>query len=211
MFFLGESICLFFLPLFFFGESSSSFTFSVLSWWVRSTLFPFSSSGLLLCESVFYFSLCSVFVSQISFSVLSWQIFCVTFFCLRSFFAAVIDSFDYLTSPDVTPCSWLGWKHQLTNQQTRLFWQVWWVMFDVMHCSHVEPVSSCHHNCFDNTTFLAALTSDVCLDVCFQMLNLFVAVIMDNFDYLTRDSSILGPHHLDEYTRSWAEYDPGAT
>src|SRR5690242_3084598 len=43
------------------------------------------------------------------------------------------------------------------------------------------------------------------------MLNLFVAVIMDNFDYLTRDSSILGPHHLDEFVRVWAEYDPGAT
>ncbi|PIO39579.1 hypothetical protein AB205_0040340 [Aquarana catesbeiana] len=33
----------------------------------------------------------------------------------------------------------------------------------------------------------------------FLMLNLFVAVIMDNFEYLTRDSSILGPHHLDEF------------
>lgn len=43
-----------------------------------------------------------------------------------------------------------------------------------------------------------------------QMLNLFVAVIMDNFDYLTRDSSILGPHHLDEYIRVWADYDPSA-
>ncbi|KRY49213.1 Voltage-dependent calcium channel type A subunit alpha-1 [Trichinella britovi] len=43
------------------------------------------------------------------------------------------------------------------------------------------------------------------------MLNLFVAVIMDNFDYLTRDSSILGPHHLDEFVRVWAEYDPEAT
>lgn len=43
-----------------------------------------------------------------------------------------------------------------------------------------------------------------------QMLNLFVAVIMDNFEYLTRDSSILGPHHLDEYVRVWAEYDPAA-
>ncbi|XP_014813496.1 PREDICTED: voltage-dependent P/Q-type calcium channel subunit alpha-1A, partial [Calidris pugnax] len=42
----------------------------------------------------------------------------------------------------------------------------------------------------------------------FLMLNLFVAVIMDNFEYLTRDSSILGPHHLDEYVRVWAEYDP---
>ncbi|CAG2067398.1 unnamed protein product, partial [Timema podura] len=43
------------------------------------------------------------------------------------------------------------------------------------------------------------------------MLNLFVAVIMDNFDYLTRDSSILGAHHLDEFVRIWAEYDPNAT
>lgn len=43
-----------------------------------------------------------------------------------------------------------------------------------------------------------------------QMLNLFVAVIMDNFEYLTRDSSILGPHHLDEFIRVWAEYDPAA-
>lgn len=47
--------------------------------------------------------------------------------------------------------------------------------------------------------------------ICFQMLNLFVAVIMDNFDYLTRDSSILGAHHLDEFVRIWAEYDPNAT
>jgi hypothetical protein len=45
----------------------------------------------------------------------------------------------------------------------------------------------------------------------FLMLNLFVAVIMDNFEYLTRDSSILGPHHLDEYVRVWSEYDPQAT
>lgn len=41
-----------------------------------------------------------------------------------------------------------------------------------------------------------------------KMLNLFVAVIMDNFDYLTRDSSILGAHHLDEYIRAWADIDP---
>ncbi|KAM9325782.1 voltage-dependent R-type calcium channel subunit alpha-1E [Gastrophryne carolinensis] len=44
----------------------------------------------------------------------------------------------------------------------------------------------------------------------FLMLNLFVAVIMDNFEYLTRDSSILGPHHLDEFVRIWAEYDKAA-
>ena len=45
----------------------------------------------------------------------------------------------------------------------------------------------------------------------FLMLNLFVAVIMDNFEFLTRDSSILGPHHLDEFIRVWADYDPKAT
>lgn len=44
----------------------------------------------------------------------------------------------------------------------------------------------------------------------FQIINLFVAVIMDNFDYLTRDWSILGPHHLDEFVRLWSEYDPDA-
>uniref|UniRef100_A0A8C9AJB3 Voltage-dependent L-type calcium channel subunit alpha n=1 Tax=Prolemur simus TaxID=1328070 RepID=A0A8C9AJB3_PROSS len=44
----------------------------------------------------------------------------------------------------------------------------------------------------------------------FLIINLFVAVIMDNFDYLTRDWSILGPHHLDEFKAIWAEYDPEA-
>ena len=42
----------------------------------------------------------------------------------------------------------------------------------------------------------------------FIMLNLFIAVIMDNFDYLTRDSSILGSHHLGEFISVWSEYDP---
>lgn len=45
----------------------------------------------------------------------------------------------------------------------------------------------------------------------FLLLNLFVAVIMDNFEYLTRDASILGPHHLQEFIRCWSEYDPQAT
>uniref|UniRef100_A0A8D3DQ21 Voltage-dependent L-type calcium channel subunit alpha n=1 Tax=Scophthalmus maximus TaxID=52904 RepID=A0A8D3DQ21_SCOMX len=45
----------------------------------------------------------------------------------------------------------------------------------------------------------------------FLIINLFVAVIMDNFDYLTRDWSILGPQHLDEFKKIWAEYDPEAT
>uniref|UniRef100_A0A3Q3EVK9 Voltage-dependent L-type calcium channel subunit alpha n=1 Tax=Labrus bergylta TaxID=56723 RepID=A0A3Q3EVK9_9LABR len=53
------------------------------------------------------------------------------------------------------------------------------------------------------------LLSFYCL-CAFLILNLFVAVIMDNFDYLTRDWSLLGPHHLDEFKKIWAEYDPEA-
>ena len=30
-----------------------------------------------------------------------------------------------------------------------------------------------------------------------------------SFDYLTRDSSILGSHHLSEFVSTWCEYDPG--
>ena len=42
------------------------------------------------------------------------------------------------------------------------------------------------------------------------MLNLFIAVIMDSFAFLTEDSSILGPHHLDEVVTVWSEFDPRA-
>ena len=63
-------------------------------------------------------------------------------------------------------------------------------------------------SCGSNLTYMFFVTF---VFLCsFLMLNLFVAVIMDNFDYLTRDSSILGAHHLDEFIRIWAEYDPSA-
>ena len=62
--------------------------------------------------------------------------------------------------------------------------------------------------------FLLGLHYSVKINFCFislsKIINLFVAVIMDNFDYLTRDWSILGPHHLDEFVRLWSEYDPDA-
>lgn len=45
----------------------------------------------------------------------------------------------------------------------------------------------------------------------FLMLNLFVAVIMDNFAFLCQDESILGAHHLDDFIEVWSEYDPNAT
>jgi len=56
-----------------------------------------------------------------------------------------------------------------------------------------------------------AVVTDAFVDCFGQVLNLFLAVIMDNFDYLTRDWSILGPHHLDEFVRYWCDYDPDAT
>ncbi|XP_068600029.1 dihydropyridine-sensitive L-type skeletal muscle calcium channel subunit alpha-1-like [Brachionichthys hirsutus] len=71
--------------------------------------------------------------------------------------------------------------------------------------SDLQPGESCGSN-FAVFYFL----SFYCL-CAFLILNLFVAVIMDNFDYLTRDWSLLGPHHLDEFKKIWAEYDPEAT
>ncbi|XP_047124388.1 voltage-dependent R-type calcium channel subunit alpha-1E isoform X2 [Hydra vulgaris] len=45
----------------------------------------------------------------------------------------------------------------------------------------------------------------------FLLLNLFVAIIMDNFEYLTSDGSILVPHHINEFVRLWSKFDPDAT
>eukprot|EP00051_Salpingoeca_urceolata_P017838 m.246032 g.246032 ORF g.246032 m.246032 type:complete len:1856 (-) comp19058_c0_seq4:42-5609(-) len=47
--------------------------------------------------------------------------------------------------------------------------------------------------------------------VSFLVINLFVAVIVDNFEYLTLDASELSPHHLDDFRQVWARYDPDAT
>lgn len=68
---------------------------------------------------------------------------------------------------------------------------------------------------FGNISIAIISMLHICIDdynwtIIFQIINLFVAVIMDNFDYLTRDWSILGPHHLDEFIRLWSEYDPDA-
>eukprot|EP00039_Didymoeca_costata_P023887 m.8605 g.8605 ORF g.8605 m.8605 type:complete len:2172 (+) comp3929_c0_seq1:301-6816(+) len=45
----------------------------------------------------------------------------------------------------------------------------------------------------------------------FIILNLFVAVIVDNFDFLTRDESELGTDALEEFVSRWTQYDPEAT
>lgn len=43
------------------------------------------------------------------------------------------------------------------------------------------------------------------------VVNLFIAVIIDNFDYLTRDWSELGVHHLTHFQQHWQQLDPAAS
>nr|XP_047135692.1 voltage-dependent L-type calcium channel subunit alpha-1D isoform X2 [Hydra vulgaris] len=45
----------------------------------------------------------------------------------------------------------------------------------------------------------------------FFLLNLFVAVIMDNFEYLTRDNSIMCLRDLKDFVSCWSQFDPQAT
>uniref|UniRef100_A0A3Q2E1B9 Voltage-dependent L-type calcium channel subunit alpha n=1 Tax=Cyprinodon variegatus TaxID=28743 RepID=A0A3Q2E1B9_CYPVA len=86
----------------------------------------------------------------------------------------------------------------------------------MLACSPNQPcekgstneTSSAHEDC--GSQFAIIYFVSFYMLCAFLIINLFVAVIMDNFDYLTRDWSILGPHHLDEFKRIWAEYDPEA-
>uniref|UniRef100_A0A671SKV3 Voltage-dependent L-type calcium channel subunit alpha n=1 Tax=Sinocyclocheilus anshuiensis TaxID=1608454 RepID=A0A671SKV3_9TELE len=84
----------------------------------------------------------------------------------------------------------------------------------MLACSPNRPCekgSEVNHNSEDCGSHFAIIYFVSFYMLCaFLIINLFVAVIMDNFDYLTRDWSILGPHHLDEFKRIWAEYDPEA-
>uniref|UniRef100_UPI00398EFFF3 voltage-dependent L-type calcium channel subunit alpha-1C n=1 Tax=Pristiophorus japonicus TaxID=55135 RepID=UPI00398EFFF3 len=75
-------------------------------------------------------------------------------------------------------------------------------------CEKESPFHEPGHGC--GTYFAFFYFVSFYMLCAFLIINLFVAVIMDNFDYLTRDWSILGPHHLDEFKRIWAEYDPEA-
>ena len=84
--------------------------------------------------------------------------------------------------------------------------------FDEAQCDEKVDKQSqnAEHGC-GNTLFAIFYFISFIFFCMFLLLNLFVAVIMDNFEYLTRDSSILGPHHLDEFVRCWSEFDPKAT
>lgn len=83
------------------------------------------------------------------------------------------------------------------------------IMNDCLNRPDVVCENDPTQTCGNNFALVYFITFNM---ICsFLIINLFVAIIMDNFDYLTRDWSILGPHHLEEYVRIWSEYDPEAT
>jgi len=43
-----------------------------------------------------------------------------------------------------------------------------------------------------------------------QILSLFVAIIIDNFDYVIRDKSILGAYDLKQFVTQWFKIDKEA-
>ena len=49
------------------------------------------------------------------------------------------------------------------------------------------------------------------VSVYFLVINLFIAVIMDNFDYITKDKSELAVHHLSQFVEMWKRLDPAAS
>ena len=77
-------------------------------------------------------------------------------------------------------------------------------------CLCYIPLSVVSRACSVLRLFLARFSCLIFYPSTHQIINLFVAVIMDNFDYLTRDWSILGPHHLEEFVQLWGDYDPEA-
>lgn len=66
-------------------------------------------------------------------------------------------------------------------------------------------------NEFCGTWFAVPYFVSFVMLVTFLVLNLFIAVIMDNFDYLTDDPAHLGEQDLGRFTDLWAEYDPDGT
>lgn len=83
------------------------------------------------------------------------------------------------------------------------------IMNDCLDKPSVRCQKDPSKRCGNSFAYIYFLTFNM---ICsFLIINLFVAIIMDNFDYLTRDWSILGPHHLEEYVRIWSEYDPEAS
>ena len=75
-------------------------------------------------------------------------------------------------------------------------------------CSpHIEEYKGTNETC-GSTYFAYPYFLSFVFLTSFLLLNLFVAVVIDNFAYLSRDESVLGTHHLDDFRQAWAEFDP---
>ena len=63
--------------------------------------------------------------------------------------------------------------------------------------------------CYEERGFLALPFFVVFVVLCnWLIVNLFIASIMDNFQYLLQDPGTLNEHHLKRFTQTWSEFDP---
>eukprot|EP00730_Choanoeca_flexa_P002876 TRINITY_DN11215_c0_g1_i2.p1 TRINITY_DN11215_c0_g1~~TRINITY_DN11215_c0_g1_i2.p1 ORF type:complete len:973 (+),score=264.15 TRINITY_DN11215_c0_g1_i2:187-2919(+) len=83
----------------------------------------------------------------------------------------------------------------------------WQVIMEYMvqgpeDCGSGEPDEMCGNSfaIFYMITFVIVVS--------FLVLQLFVAIIIDNFEYLTRDPTLVGEQDLPEFGEVWAEFDP---
>eukprot|EP00118_Oscarella_pearsei_P018263 m.186452 g.186452 ORF g.186452 m.186452 type:complete len:181 (+) comp39348_c0_seq18:1500-2042(+) len=72
--------------------------------------------------------------------------------------------------------------------------------------SKCDPLSDSPGSCGNGFSYFYFVSFIVLCS--FLIINLFLAVILDNFDYLTRDRSILGPQDLDNFIDVWKTFDP---
>ncbi|CAI8010565.1 Voltage-dependent L-type calcium channel subunit alpha-1C [Geodia barretti] len=80
----------------------------------------------------------------------------------------------------------------------------------MLSCKKNSPCESKpEHNCGSDATYFFYPFFYAIASILF--LNLFVAIIIDNFDYLVKDKSVLGAHQLSTFVKLWSIYDPSAS
>lgn len=97
------------------------------------------------------------------------------------------------------------------NNNFQTFFAALMVLF---RCATGEAWQDIMYDCWKepNGTFVSLIYFSSFTLICtFLIINLFVAVIMDNFEYLTLDESVLGPQHLNLFIDVWQKYDPAGT
>eukprot|EP00041_Stephanoeca_diplocostata_P038149 m.1480953 g.1480953 ORF g.1480953 m.1480953 type:complete len:1704 (+) comp25172_c0_seq1:294-5405(+) len=97
------------------------------------------------------------------------------------------------------------------NNNFRTFFSALMVLF---RCATGEAWQDIMYDCWKepNGTVVSVIYFCTFTLICtFLIINLFVAVIMDNFEYLTLDESVLGAQHLNLFIDVWQKYDPAGT